>query len=50
MRAKDLIAAIGYPSKSEFRAIIRYGMLKNCSVTAKDVDRCFKIFGKDVLT
>ena len=49
-KAKDLIASIGCPSESEFKAIIRSGMLKNCSVTPEDIDRCFKIFKNNVPT
>ena len=48
MRAKDLITSIGCPSETEYKAIVRAGMLRNCAVTIDDVKRCFKIFGKDV--
>ena len=48
MRPKDLIAAIWCPSETCIKAIVRSGMLRNCSVTIDDMDRCCKICGNVV--
>ena len=45
MRAKNLILAIGCHSETEVRAMIRFGCLRNFSVTIAD-----EIFGKDFLS
>ena len=47
-RAKQLLASIGYPSFKDFKAAVRAGMIKNCPITPEDVDRCLRIFGKEV--
>lgn len=39
---------MGSPTCTDFKTIIRAGMLRNCPVTVEDVDKAKEIYGKDV--
>ena len=47
-KARELYHAIGTPSISDFKAIIRINAIKNNPVTIKDVEIAEKIFGPDI--
>ena len=45
-KARDLYAKVGYPSARDFKNIISKNLILNCPVTASDVARADKIYGK----
>ena len=48
--ARDVYHAIGNPSISDYKNIIKTNGLRNCPVTIEDINIAEKIFGKDVST
>jgi hypothetical protein len=46
--ARTLYATLSYPSRTDFRWIIRSNQIKDCPVSVQDVDAAFKIWGKNV--
>jgi len=48
MKARKLYHAIGCPTVENFKAILRQNIIKNCPVTAADVDIAEKLFGPDI--
>ena len=47
-KARDLYAKVGYPSARYFKNIISKNLFLNCPVTASDVVRDEKIYGRDI--
>ena len=45
-RTRDLHAKIGYLLDTDFKKIIKHGLVHNCDVTTKDVDNATHIFEK----
>ena len=48
-KARDLHAMVGYPSESDFKKMITYGLVHNWDVTLKDVENAQEIFGKSIM-
>ena len=47
-KARDLYVKVGYPSARDFKNIISKNLILNCPVTAGDVARAEKNYGKDI--
>ena len=47
-KARDLYAKVGHPLARDFQQIISKNLILNCPVTASDVARADKIYGKDI--
>ena len=47
-KAQDLYVKVGYPSERDFQQIISKNLILNFPVTASDVARSDKIYGKDI--
>ena len=48
MAARKLYHVVGCPTVENFKAILRQNIIRNCPVTAADVDVAEKIFGPDI--
>jgi len=44
----DMFKKLGYPSEASIKRMISGGVLTNCDVAVKDVDRALSIYGKPV--
>jgi hypothetical protein len=47
-RAQELYHIVGTPTIESFKALIKMNAIKNCPVTAEDVNNAKKIFGTDM--
>ena len=39
---------VGYPSETDYKKMIRHGLITNCDVTEQDVENAHELFGKDI--
>jgi hypothetical protein len=44
------LGLVGHPSSRDFKNMVRSNMIKNCNVTASDIDNAYKPFGDDIFT
>jgi hypothetical protein len=49
-RARELYHIVGTPTMELVKTLIKKNAMKNCSVTAEDVNNAEKIFGADMLS
>jgi hypothetical protein len=47
-RAQELYHALGTPSLSDFKAVLRMNLINNNPITTKDIELAEKIFGQDI--
>jgi hypothetical protein len=47
-QAMDLYGMIGYPSINDFRHMVKYKLLDNCTITEQDVINANTIYGPDI--
>jgi hypothetical protein len=47
--AQTLYKTLSYPSIKDFKWVIRSNQIKNCPVTAQDIDVALKIWGKNIV-
>jgi hypothetical protein len=47
-KARSLYATLGFPSKQDFRWILRFNQIKDCPVTVEDAMGAYKIWGPSV--
>jgi hypothetical protein len=48
--ARRALGLVGHPSPKDFKNMVRSNMIRNCTVTATDIDNAYKIFGDDLAT